>query len=118
MNAIDMLYNGTCLLARSRRRIYVANILIVHFGMELKKYTSIQLEPFISFNRDHEFDTEERKSVNPKRKCSDIQLPGMSSRGAQPVRQHHNRDETKILAIFPFESTESITNISKHLISL
>ena len=53
---------------------------------------------FISFNRDHEFDTEERKSVNPKRKCSDIQLPGMSSRGAQPVRQHHNRDETKILA--------------------
>ena len=51
----------------SRRRIYVANILIVHFGMELKKYTSIQLEH---------------------------------------------------LTIYPFESTESITNISKHLISL
>jgi hypothetical protein len=52
---------------------------------------------FIAFYRDHEFDTEERKSVNPKRKCSDIQLPGMPSRGAQPVRQHHKRDETGIL---------------------
>jgi hypothetical protein len=68
MNAIDMLYNGTCLLARSRRRIYVANILIVHFGIELKKYTSIQLEHL---------------TIYPFEK---------------PVRQHHNRDETKILA--------------------
>lgn len=51
-----------------------------------------------SFGRNHEFDmpiTSKRKSA--RRKAGDVQAPYFPSRGCRPVRQHHHRDESKIL---------------------
>ena len=45
---------------------------------------------------DHSFDDEGRKAAKPKRK-RDVRGPDLPSRGSRPIREHHRRDESKIL---------------------
>ena len=47
--------------------------------------------------RDHIFDTVARKRRKPKRKFGDVGHPDLAARGVTGVREHHKRNETKIL---------------------
>lgn len=47
--------------------------------------------------RNHQFDASDRVRGKQKRKKGDVSNPDEPARGIQPVRQHHRRDETKIL---------------------
>ncbi|KAL5011712.1 hypothetical protein ScPMuIL_010263 [Solemya velum] len=46
---------------------------------------------------DHAFDYPERAKRKPKRKSATVSKPHEPAKGCMPVRQHHRRDESKIL---------------------
>ena len=49
------------------------------------------------FLRNHQFDAQERFRGKQKRKKGDVSDLNAPARGIKPVRQHHKRDESKIL---------------------
>ena len=49
------------------------------------------------YHRYHPFDDHSRRRRKPKRKkVGDVHRPELPARGAQPIREFHRRDESKI----------------------
>ena len=73
----------------------------LHGGSEYPLFAAQFVSDILSsmFFRDHQFDQLTRKRGKQKRKKGDVSKPNEPARGIQPVRQFHERDETKILLI-------------------
>ncbi|KAJ8303731.1 hypothetical protein KUTeg_018654 [Tegillarca granosa] len=82
----------------SRSKMYPIHELLQFSEMKLHQ---VFVNPVILHSvepRNHIFDLQARSQRKfCKRKRGEISKPGMTSRGARPVRQHHRCDETKIL---------------------